>query len=269
MSPTITTSTASTSSRPARGATSTPPEQRKGSAVAATTKTSREASPGSAAVMSGQIRPTDPRTSYSPNRDEAVASGAAAGRVIAPDDHEYEEARRIWNGMIDRRPAVIVRAAGPGDVAPVIGHARATGLPLAIRGARHHIARTRTLDGGIVLDMGGLTSVSVDPRGRLVRVEAGATLGDIDRATEPHGMAVPVGVVSGTGIGGLALGGGVDWLVRAHGLTLDSLVAADVVLADGTSVRASADEHPDLLWGLRGGGGNFGVVTAFTFRAAP
>jgi len=194
---------------------------------------------------------------------------AVRGLVITPDDAAYDDARRVWNGMIDKRPAVIVRAAGPGDVTPTIAYARATGLPLAIRGGGHSVAGTGTVEGGIVLDMGGMTAVDVGPDARLVRVEAGATLADIDRATEPHDLAVPIGVVSGTGIAGLTLGGGVGWLVRSYGLTIDNLVAADVVLADETSVRASADEHPDLFWGLRGGGGNFGVVTAFTFQAHP
>jgi FAD/FMN-containing dehydrogenase len=194
---------------------------------------------------------------------------AVQGSAVTPDDDGYETARAVWNGMIDKRPAVIVRAAGTADVTKTIAFARATGLPLAVRGAGHNVAGNGTVEGGIVLDMGGLTAVSVDADARLVRVQAGATLGDIDRATAPHDLAVPVGVVSGTGIGGLALGGGVGWLVRAHGLTVDNLVAADLVLADGSSVRASADEHPDLLWGLRGGGGNFGVVTSFTFRAHP
>ena len=191
------------------------------------------------------------------------------GRVILPDDDDYEEARRLWNGMIDKRPAAIVRAAGVGDVAPALRAARSTGLPLAIRGGGHNVAGMGSVDDGIVLDMGGLRSVSVDADSGLVRADAGATLRDVDEATEPHGLAVPIGVVSGTGIAGFTLGGGVGWQTRAHGLAIDNLVAAEVVLPSGELVRTDAGTNPDLFWALRGGGGNFGVVTSFTFRAHP
>lgn len=200
---------------------------------------------------------------------QAALRTGVRGRVILPDDADYDEARRVWNGMIDKRPACIVQAAGVEDIEPVLRIARSTGLPLAIRGGGHNVAGMGSVDDGIVLDMGALRSVMVDPTAGRVRVEAGATLRDVDLATQPFGLAVPIGVVSGTGIAGFTLGGGVGWQTRAHGLAIDNLVAAEVVLPSGELVRADRDTNPDLFWALRGGGGNFGVVTSFTFRAYP
>ncbi|SDK84980.1 FAD/FMN-containing dehydrogenase [Cryobacterium psychrotolerans] len=209
----------------------------------------------------------DPKTMASAAVDGL--RGQVAGSVLLAEDPGYDEARRVWNGMIDRRPAAVVRAASPADIAPTVRYAREHALPLAVRGGGHNVAGNGTVEGGIVLDLGGLKAVQVDEERGTVRAQAGATLGDIDRATGPHNLAVPVGVVSGTGVAGLTLGGGVGWLTRAHGLTIDNLLSAELVTASGEVLRASAGENPELFWGLRGGGGNFGVVSSFTFRAHP
>ncbi|HZH18985.1 MAG TPA: FAD-binding oxidoreductase [Geodermatophilus sp.] len=192
-----------------------------------------------------------------------------SGTVTGSGDPGYDEARTLWNGMMDRRPWAVVRAAGAGDVAPTITYAREHGLDLAVRGGGHNVAGNGSVDDGLVLDLADVHAVSVDPAAATVRVEAGATLAHIDAATEPHGLVVPIGVVSSTGIAGLTLGGGVGWLTRAHGLTADNLVSVELVTADGRQITADETAHPDLFWALHGGGGNFGVVTAFTFRGYP
>jgi FAD/FMN-containing dehydrogenase len=200
----------------------------------------------------------------------ARAELAALGdRLIGPDDARYDEARALFNAMVDKRPALIARCNGPDDVAAVIRAAREHDLPLAVHGGGHNWGGLGSVDDGIVCDLSLLKDVSVDPDTRTVRVGGGSLWGDVDAATQPHGLAVPTGIISTTGVAGLTLGGGHGYLTRRHGLTIDNLVSAEMVLADGTRVTASADENPDLFWAIRGGGGNFGVVTEFTFRAHP
>jgi FAD/FMN-containing dehydrogenase len=191
------------------------------------------------------------------------------GEILLPRDDRYESARKIWNAMIDKRPAVIARCAGVSDVVRAVNFARANGVVLAVRGGGHNIAGNAICDGGIVVDLSKMKTASVDPGARRVAVEGGATLGDLDAATQAHGLATPLGINSTTGVAGLTLGGGFGWLSRKYGMTVDNLESAEVVTAAGEVVRASATEHPDLFWALRGGGGNFGVVTRFEFRLHP
>jgi FAD/FMN-containing dehydrogenase len=190
------------------------------------------------------------------------------GTVLLPGNDGYEEARKIWNATIDKHPAIIVRCAGTQDVVHAVNFARMTGMPLSIRGGGHNIAGNALCD-GMVIDLSGMKAVTVDPDARLATVEGGALLSDLDAATQKHGLATPVGVNSTTGIAGLTLGGGFGWLSRKYGMTVDNLDSAEVVTAAGEIVRASATENPDLFWALRGGSGNFGVVTRFTFRLHP
>jgi FAD/FMN-containing dehydrogenase len=191
------------------------------------------------------------------------------GDVLGPDDTGYEDARRVYNGMIDRRPRLIARCANSADVIASVDFARDHRLELAVRGGGHNVAGFATCDDGLVLDLSTMRRVRVDPTTRTAWVEGGCTWGDFDHATHPFGLATPGGIFSTTGVGGLTLGGGIGYLARRYGLSCDNLLSADVVTADGCLLTASPDEHDDLFWALRGGGGNFGVVTSFEFRLHP
>ncbi|PRY09318.1 FAD-binding oxidoreductase [Paraburkholderia sp. BL25I1N1] len=194
---------------------------------------------------------------------------AMRGQVLLPGDATFDEARSIWNAMIDRHPAIILRCAGVADVRQGVAFARENGLPLAIRGGGHNIGGSALCNDGVVLDLSRMKSVQIDPAARRAYVEPGATLRDFDHEAQAFGLATPLGINSTTGVAGLTLGGGFGWLSRRYGMTVDNLVSADVVTAEGELVHASADSHEDLFWAIRGGGGNFGVVTRFEFVLHP
>ena len=195
---------------------------------------------------------------------------AVQGEIVTPEDDGYAEARRIWNGAHDgRRPALVVRCKGPADVIGAVGFARSNDLTIAVRGGGHSVAGFSTSDGGIVIDLSQLNGVRVDPAGRRATVGGGAVWADVDHETQAHGLATTGGLVSSTGVAGFTLGGGIGWTMRKFGLECDNLVGADVVTADGRLVHASETENADLLWGLRGGGGNFGIVTQFELELHP
>jgi len=191
------------------------------------------------------------------------------GTVIAPGHDRYDEARAVWNGTVDRRPRLIARGSGTADVAAAVRFARHRDLEIAVRGGGHNVAGTALCEDGIVIDLSAMRAITVDPVGRTAHVQGGALWGDVDHETQAHGLATTGGIVSHTGVGGLSLGGGIGWLMRKYGLTVDNLLEAEVVTAEGEILRASPGDHPDLFWALRGGGGNFGVVSSFRFTLHP
>jgi FAD/FMN-containing dehydrogenase len=188
------------------------------------------------------------------------------GQLVRPGDPSYGERRRVWNGSIDRSPALIARCAGVADVIAAVRFATDTGLVISVRGGGHSFPGLSVCDGGIVIDLGLMKGIRVDPETRTARAQAGVLLGELDRETQAFGLAVPAGIVTHTGLSGLTLGGGIGWLQRKHGLTIDQLLAVDLVTAEGELVKASEAQNPELFWGVRGGGGNFGIVTEFEFR---
>jgi FAD/FMN-containing dehydrogenase len=204
-----------------------------------------------------------------PEPDLASFAARFTGRVIRPDDADYPAARSVWNGMIDRYPALIVRPTNPDEVAAAIRLAREHDLPVAVRGGGHNVAGLGVCDTGVLIDLTDLAAVQVDPTARTIQAGGGCTWGALDAAAAAHGLATPGGLISTTGVGGLTLGGGIGWLARRYGYSSDNLLQVEVVTADGTTVIADQDRHPDLFWAIRGGGGNFGVVTSFTFAAHP
>jgi FAD binding domain/Berberine and berberine like len=191
------------------------------------------------------------------------------GQLTRPADAGYDEQRKIWNGSIDRRPALIVRCAGVGDVIAAVRFAREQGLLVALRSGGHSYPGLSVCDAGMVIDLGQMKGIRVDPEARTARAQAGVLLGELDREAQAFGLAVPAGIVTHTGLAGLTLGGGIGWLERKYGLTIDQLLSVDLVTAEGEFVKASETENPDLFWGVRGGGGNFGIVTEFEFRLNP
>jgi FAD/FMN-containing dehydrogenase len=208
------------------------------------------------------------RTQLPPDDIARLAAGLR-GDLLTPDSPGYNQARTVWNAMIDCRPGLIARCAGEADVIQAVSFARTHDLLLAVRGGGHNIAGTGVCDDGLQIDLSPMRSVHIDPQARVARVEPGCTLGDFDHDAQVFGLATPLGINSTTGVAGLTLGGGFGWLSRKYGMTIDNLTSAEVVLADGRVVQASAESHPDLFWAIRGGGGNFGVVTSFTFRLHP
>ena len=201
--------------------------------------------------------------------DLQTFKSAFRGQILQPSDAGYDNARRIWNASIDKRPRLIARCSGVADVVAAVNFGRANGVLTAIRGGGHNVGGRALCDDGLVVDLSAMRAVHVDSRARAVRVQGGATLGDLDRETHLFGLAVPCGIIPKTGIAGLTLGGGVGWLLRKYGMSIDNLLSCQVVTADGGVLTASPAEHEDLFWALRGGGGNFGVVTSLEFKAHP
>ncbi|MGH3147705.1 MAG: FAD-binding protein, partial [Rubrobacter sp.] len=204
----------------------------------------------------------------SPSEDASVIPGFE-GRLITPDDQGYDEVRSVWNGAIDRRPEYVARCLSAGDAAAALRFAREHDLPISVRGGGHGVAGTAVCDDGLVIDLSCMKGIEVDPAARTARAQGGVLWGELDAATQAFGLATTGGTMSQTGIAGLTLGGGIGWLMRRHGLTIDNLLEAEVVTSEGQLMTASEQERPDLFWGLRGGGGNFGIATSFTYRLHP